>query len=210
MKEASLKTRLTNYLQRKGDWVASGHLQELAQQNGYWSPQNTGRRLRELENEGIVEVDYRKGHAWYRAKQNKRMKDIQGYESLYAITEDGKVWSYPKRNGYGEHHGKFISQGFNGNYYHVTLYKEGQGKTFHIHRLLAEHFIPNPKNLPQVNHKNGIKTDNKIKNLEWVSHLENMKHASENGLFPTGDDHWTRKPKVEIKIINGTPIAVFA
>lgn len=75
MKEVSLKNRLANYLERKADWVASGHLQELAQQNGYWSPQNTGRRLRELENEGIVEVEYRKGHAWYRSLQGEVKKE---------------------------------------------------------------------------------------------------------------------------------------
>lgn len=75
MKKESLKTRLINYLQKKNDWVASGLLQELAQQNGYWSPQNTGRRLRELENEGIIEVEYRKGHAWYRHRQGLSIKE---------------------------------------------------------------------------------------------------------------------------------------
>lgn len=70
MKEISLKTRLANFLQKKECFIASGDLQRLAQENGYWSPQNTGRRLRELQNEGIVEVEYRKGHAWYRFNQN--------------------------------------------------------------------------------------------------------------------------------------------
>lgn len=68
MKEISLKTRLTNFLQRKETFIASGELQRLAQENGYWSPQNTGRRLRELVEDGILEVEYRKGHAWYRFK----------------------------------------------------------------------------------------------------------------------------------------------
>lgn len=67
----SLSKKIENYLRRKECWVASGEIQRIAMENGYYSPQNTGRRLRELHEEGILEVEYReKNHAWYRFNQN--------------------------------------------------------------------------------------------------------------------------------------------
>jgi hypothetical protein len=51
-----------------------------------------------------------------------------------------------------------------------------------VHRLLAFAYIPNPKQLPHINHKNGIKTDNRIENLEWIDHDGNMRHAFSTGL----------------------------
>lgn len=99
------------------------------------------------------------------------MKDIAGYEGLYAITSCGKVWSYrnecflkPKIRGRG--------------YLTVNLWKDGVFKTKKIHRLVAEAFIPNPDNLPQVNHRDENKTNNCLQNLEWCDAKYNNNYGT--------------------------------
>jgi hypothetical protein len=62
----SLRERIVAYLQKRDYFVASGDIQRLAMDNGFYSPQNSGRRLRELAEEGLLEVEYRKGHAFYK------------------------------------------------------------------------------------------------------------------------------------------------
>lgn len=104
-------------------------------------------------------------------------KDVVGYEGLYQIDTDGNVWSI----GYGKE--LILKQALQNNrYFVVTLCKQKKHKSHTIHRLIAEAFIPNPENKPQVNHINGDKKDNRIENLEWVTASENIRHAFENGL----------------------------
>ncbi len=99
--------------------------------------------------------------------------DIKGYENLYSIQVDGTVC----RNG------KFMKhQNGRSGYKYVSLSKNDKRKNFLIHRLIAIHFIPNPENKPFINHINGIRTDNSIKNLEWCTHAENLQHAYDTGL----------------------------
>lgn len=89
MKE-SLKQRLLAYLRKHGGRVASGELQRLVMQTTSYTPQNVGRRLRELENEKLIEVSYEKGHAYYKASSPKRIDYfiVNGVE----VAPPRKIW----------------------------------------------------------------------------------------------------------------------
>ena len=100
------------------------------------------------------------------------MKDIKDYEGLYAITSCGKVWSYKNK--------MFLKPEVIRGYLRVGLYKDGVQKHFFVHRLVAEAYIPNPNNLPEVNHKNEIKTRNYIDNLEWCDRNYNANYGTRN------------------------------
>ena len=97
-------------------------------------------------------------------------KDIKDYEGLYAITRDGRVWSYRSN--------KFLKPRLVRGYHQVILCKEGKGKTYYIHRLVAKVFIPNPDNKPQVNHLDENKLNNSVSNLEWATAKENSNYGT--------------------------------
>ena len=107
---------------------------------------------------------------------------INGF-THYDISEEGKVVN--TRTG-RELKPEIIWDG----YERVTLSQDSVLKRFRVHRLVAEHFIPNPDNLPMVNHKDGVKRNNVVNNLEWVSCQTNTIHAFENDLRKSGEDHY--------------------
>ena len=104
-------------------------------------------------------------------------KDIQGYPN-YQISNMGNVKSLNYRCTGKE---KILKPAKNKDgYFYVGLCKQGKVKTYKIHRLVAETFIDNPNNLPQVNHRNEIKTDNRTSNLEWCTAKQNINYGTRN------------------------------
>lgn len=106
-------------------------------------------------------------------------KDIRGYEGYYQVSNTGEVRRLTRtvidKNGNQKKVlGRVLSKHIKDNdYLTVQLWKDNVGKKYYIHRLVAEAFIPNPDNLPTVNHKDYNKSNNDVNNLEWMSYKEN-------------------------------------
>jgi len=103
-------------------------------------------------------------------------KDIKGFEGIYKISNKGRVFSI--KNNYN----RKLTPDSKG-YLRINLCKKGSGYTKKVHRLVAEAFIPNIENKPQVNHKDRDVTNNYVTNLEWCTNTENMQHRINTGFF---------------------------
>ena len=102
-------------------------------------------------------------------------KQIANYPN-YLIDEDGNVYNIATQ--------KILKGSINeSGYKYYRLSKDNKKQMFYAHRLVAEHFIDNPDDLPVVNHIDGNKLNNNIKNLEWVTYSENTQHAHQNNLI---------------------------
>ena len=99
----------------------------------------------------------------------EKWKNIEGYN--YQVSSKGRIRN--KRT-------KSIKKTFinDRGYVIVSLYGDKSLKTFRVHRLVAQAFIPNQNNLPEVNHKNELKTDNRVENLEWITRKENLEYGT--------------------------------
>ena len=120
------------------------------------------------------------------SRSKEEWKAIQGYEGIYEVSNFGNVRSLPryKRGNFDSKvfiEGKTIKQVKNNRgYYIVQLSKNNKVKNFSVHRLVAEAFIPNPNNFPQVNHKDEDKSNNRVSNLEWMTLKRNINYGTRN------------------------------
>lgn len=120
-------------------------------------------------------------------QQDEVWKDVVGYEGLYRISNKGTVCRLYKNGKVN-----FMTPRILNGYWRVKLCNGNTQKEYFLHRLIAQAFIPNPDNKPEINHINGIKTDNRIENLEWVTRSENAIHATKTGLLKYSEYRYNR------------------
>lgn len=143
-------------------------------------------------------------------------KDIKGCEGRYQVSNEGRIKSIKKIKNCGSHitesilKDRIMPNGYN----QVCLTLGGKHFYFYAHRLVAETFIDNPDDKKEIDHINGIRHDNRVENLQWVTKSENMnnpitkeklseikkgKHISPNTEFKKGVEPWNKGKKYKIK-----------
>ena len=144
---------------------------------------------------------------------NELWKPIVGYEGLYEVSNLGRVRSLPHKVqawfGTRISPSKILSLHTNKatGYFSVCLCKDNKKRNHLVHRLVAEAFVVNSNFLPQVNHKNEIKADNRAENLEWCNSAYNNNYGTRNSRV--GEKNKVSKCKTVAQIKNGEIVAVF-
>jgi len=129
-------------------------------------------------------------------------KDIEGYEKVYQISNFGRVKSLARRSK-GNHFlkEKYLKTYLDKDFYEkISLYKKGKVKHYFVHRLVAQAFIPNPDNLPQVNHKDENKLKNEAINLEWCTAEYNTNYGTRNARALINFDYEKRNLNKQFKL----------
>lgn len=116
---------------------------------------------------------------------DRKIVCINNKETNYYVYEDGKIYNKKTK--------RFLNGSvFNNGYRFVSLSVDNKAKNYLLHRIVAQAFIPNPNNLPQVNHIDGNKLNNHKRNLEWVTSKQNTQHAYKNGLVSKKKNGWNK------------------
>lgn len=149
-------------------------------------------------------------------------KDILNWEGLYQESSFGRIKTTQRYINKKDGNTAIIQSKIralvsSGNgYFKIVLYRGGIGRTYWVHRLIAETFLPNPENKPQVNHKWGIKTDNRVSELEWATAAEDHLHAEkvlghrwDKGIRRKGKDHAQSRRIKQINIKTGAVIKIW-
>lgn len=122
-------------------------------------------------------------------KEQEIWKDIEGYDGDYQVSNHGRVRSFKQQTT------RILKGSLNKRtgYYRVSLCKNNKRKIKKIHRLVGIYFVDNPNNKPEINHKDGDKSNNYYKNVEWNTSKENINHAFKMGLMKKGKQHHKSK-----------------
>ena len=117
-----------------------------------------------------------------KVNKEETWRDVVGFEGFYEVSDKGRIHSVERRDSRGHRRrGRILKPKYNrGGYLTVNLCKNGKLKTKNVHRLVAETFLPNPNDLPQVNHRDEVKDNNNVENLEWCDARYNSNHGTRN------------------------------
>ncbi len=151
---------------------------------------------------------------------DSELVEIPGFKGCY-VNRIGQVWVEPRKWYSGRSHSRLCSH--DGMFLKPRVDKTGYwivkmaGKNRKVHRLVAITFIPNPDNLPQVNHKDGNKRNSYVDNLEWVTPLGNARHAVQSGLVnhagennPKAKINWDTVHEIREAFNNGDKVTTIA